>query len=175
MLNSKSECNNARIPRIVIEEGEKQVEDRESGLGKQVEKEKTKRDKERNKMTEVRKRNEKRGVETEEIDRSRDRTKRLRRESTDVETNTTSEKCDKKKSRETETHQKEVRKNKKQRENEHKLKVREESQTAGIEYWRGKFQQMAEKNRERLSEVEKRPPEKRLSVGGGVTPVYIVE
>ena len=42
LLNSKSEFNNARIPRIVIEEGEKQIEDRESGLGNQVEKERDK-------------------------------------------------------------------------------------------------------------------------------------
>ena len=33
LLNSKSEWNNARIPRIIIEEGEKQSEDTESGLG----------------------------------------------------------------------------------------------------------------------------------------------
>ena len=34
LLNSKAEWNNSRIPRIIIEEGETQVEDRESGLGK---------------------------------------------------------------------------------------------------------------------------------------------
>ena len=31
LMNSKAEWNHASIPRIVIEEGEKQVEDRESG------------------------------------------------------------------------------------------------------------------------------------------------
>ena len=33
LLNSKSEWNNSKIPRIVIEEGERQVEDIESELG----------------------------------------------------------------------------------------------------------------------------------------------
>ena len=33
LLNSKSEWNNSRIPRIIIEEGERQTEDTESGLG----------------------------------------------------------------------------------------------------------------------------------------------
>ena len=43
LLNSKSECNNSKIPRIVIEEGEKLTEDRESGLGNQAEVEKGQR------------------------------------------------------------------------------------------------------------------------------------
>ena len=38
LLNSKAECNNSRIPRIIIEEGESQVEDGESGLSKKSEK-----------------------------------------------------------------------------------------------------------------------------------------
>ena len=33
LLNSKSEWNNSRIVRIIIEEGERQTEDTESGLG----------------------------------------------------------------------------------------------------------------------------------------------
>ena len=37
LLNSKSEWNNSKIPRIVIEEGERQREDGESGLGRQRE------------------------------------------------------------------------------------------------------------------------------------------
>ena len=37
LLNSKSEWRNSRIPRIVIEEGEKQREDRENGLGRKRE------------------------------------------------------------------------------------------------------------------------------------------
>ena len=41
LMNSKSEWNNSRIPRIVIETGEKLTEDEESGLGKKSEKEKT--------------------------------------------------------------------------------------------------------------------------------------
>ena len=33
LMNSKSEWNSARIPRIIIEEGEKQREDESTGLG----------------------------------------------------------------------------------------------------------------------------------------------
>ena len=40
LLNSMSEWNNSRIPRIVIEEGERQREDNDSGLGNKIEKEK---------------------------------------------------------------------------------------------------------------------------------------
>ena len=40
VMNSKSEWNNSRIHRIVIEAGEKQIEDQESGLGKKGEWEK---------------------------------------------------------------------------------------------------------------------------------------
>ena len=39
-MNSKSEWNHPRIPRIVIEAGENQVEDLESGLGRKGEGEK---------------------------------------------------------------------------------------------------------------------------------------
>ena len=35
LMNSKAEWNNARIPRIIIEEGDRQTEDKESGLCKQ--------------------------------------------------------------------------------------------------------------------------------------------
>ena len=35
VLNSKAEWNNSRIVRIVIEEGDKQTEDKESGLGRE--------------------------------------------------------------------------------------------------------------------------------------------
>ena len=34
LMNSKAEWNNARIPRIIIEEGEKQQEDESSGLSR---------------------------------------------------------------------------------------------------------------------------------------------
>ena len=34
LMNSKSEWNNARIPRIIIEEGDKLTEDKTSGLGR---------------------------------------------------------------------------------------------------------------------------------------------
>ena len=37
LMNSKSEWNNPKIPRIVIESGEEQIEDQESGLGKKGE------------------------------------------------------------------------------------------------------------------------------------------
>ena len=40
LMNSKSEWNHSRIPRIVIEDGDKQSEDIESGLGKKYEGEK---------------------------------------------------------------------------------------------------------------------------------------
>ena len=40
LLNSKSEWNNSRIPRIVIEEGERRIEDKKSDLGNQAEVEK---------------------------------------------------------------------------------------------------------------------------------------
>ena len=40
LMNTKAEWNNARIPRIIIEEGETQKEDVTSGLGRQNEKEK---------------------------------------------------------------------------------------------------------------------------------------
>ena len=46
LMNSKSEWNSARIPRIVIEEGERQTEDIESALGKKGEQEKSERRKE---------------------------------------------------------------------------------------------------------------------------------
>ena len=61
LLNSKSEWHNSRIPRIIVEEGEKQIEDVESGLGKKSEKSKQKlrvEDIERG-------RNDKRGMERE--------------------------------------------------------------------------------------------------------------
>ena len=37
ILNSKSEWNNSRIPRMIIEDGEKQTGDQESGLGRNQE------------------------------------------------------------------------------------------------------------------------------------------
>ena len=37
LMNSKAEWHNSRIPRIIIEEGDEQVEDLESGLGKKSE------------------------------------------------------------------------------------------------------------------------------------------
>ena len=65
LLNSKSEWNHARIPRIIIEEGERQSEDTESGLGKQVlvEKKKQLRKKEVDKTE--RERNKKRKTMTD--------------------------------------------------------------------------------------------------------------
>ena len=64
LLNSKSEWNNSRIPRIIVEEGEQQVEDRESGLGNQVEKEKQNRKIEKQKERSVRGEKRKHGVKT---------------------------------------------------------------------------------------------------------------
>ena len=43
LMNSKSEWNHSRIPRIVIEAGENQSEDLESGLGSKGEREKRER------------------------------------------------------------------------------------------------------------------------------------
>ena len=43
LMNSKSEWNGSKIPRIVIEAGEEQIEDRDSGLGNKGEQEKRER------------------------------------------------------------------------------------------------------------------------------------
>ena len=50
LMNSKAEWNNARIPRIVIEEGERQNEDEDSGLSKKKEKSRVDKDKRERKM-----------------------------------------------------------------------------------------------------------------------------
>ena len=63
LLNSKSEWNNARIPRIIVEEGERQVEDIESGLANKNEKVKHRRQVER--KLDERERKEKRKPEIE--------------------------------------------------------------------------------------------------------------
>ena len=60
-MNSKAEWNNARIPRIIVEEGDRQTEDRESGLGNKTQ--------ERNRRIDRVEKNRKRGTterETEE-------------------------------------------------------------------------------------------------------------
>ena len=62
-MNSKSEWNNARIPRIVIETGEELVEDQESGLGRKCENVK-KRGPERGRVPLTVERNEKKRGET---------------------------------------------------------------------------------------------------------------
>ena len=86
LLNSKSEWNSGRIPRIIIEEGEKQVEDPESGLGRLAMVEKQRRRREMG--TTERKRAEKRKKEADghqgQENGSRE-AKRIRRKSTEVE------------------------------------------------------------------------------------------
>ena len=83
LMNSKSEWNNSRIPRIIIEEGEKQVEDTESGLGNQKERDISTR--KRNTNTREGVRNDKRKVEREQSNQDRETeaergaTKRVRR------------------------------------------------------------------------------------------------
>ena len=83
LMNSKSEWNNPKIPRIVIESGEEQIEDQESGLGKKGESEKRGR---RNKIVEkIQVRNQKRRVtdaslsttEGEEILMTREKRQRI--------------------------------------------------------------------------------------------------
>ena len=54
LMNSKSEWNNSKIPRIVIETGEDQREDQESGLGNKEEKEKRDRRRENRELHTVR-------------------------------------------------------------------------------------------------------------------------
>ena len=63
LLNSKSEWNNLGIPRIIVEEGELQREDKESGLGNQTEIERQRKRKER--AAESSERNKKRKQEKE--------------------------------------------------------------------------------------------------------------
>ena len=79
LLNSKAECNNSRIPRMIIEEGDRQVEDKESGLGNKTERERCKNRTE--KLRGNRERNEKRKQEgekttTDEVVGAGEKTKR---------------------------------------------------------------------------------------------------
>ena len=64
LMNGKSEWNSSRIPRIVIEEGERQVEDLESALGKKGEQEKRER---RREYGEVLKNGKRKGEELSKI------------------------------------------------------------------------------------------------------------
>ena len=64
-MNSKSEWNGSRIPRIVVEVGEDQVKDKDSGLGSKGEKEKQVR---RGANNQERMRNPKRRGEEDDAD-----------------------------------------------------------------------------------------------------------
>ena len=77
LMNSKSEWNSSGIPRIVIEKGERQIEDSDSGLGKKGEEEKKSRRKERMAYGRERDRNTKR-VRTETELEVQNCSKRLR-------------------------------------------------------------------------------------------------
>ena len=136
LLNSKSEWHNYKIPRIIVEEGEKQIEDLESGLGKKSESSKQKQRVEgRN-----RGRNDKRVVEGEtEREEGQLESKRARVEKQETER--------KRKSREAESHRKEVSKVKRNRENKiiEKQKAEIKRVEGGKDYWRSQFQMIVEK------------------------------
>ena len=163
LLNSKSEWNNSKIPRIIIEEGEKQREDKDSGLGNKSERGKQKKGEERQVVN--RQRNKKRGTEGGgEPHQSRDNLNREQAVKTNKKRKITEKsqeieggskiQTEKRKSRETEIHQREVRKEKitrKQRDSEcveiekRGKKVKE----TGGEYWREVFQRMARQAEEK--------------------------
>ena len=155
LLNSKSECNNSRIPRIIIENGEKQVEDRESGFGNQIERDRQKRRTER--QIEIRERKEKRkeGTETDEAKVDRLESKRRKvLEEREPTRGSQREKEARKMSKGLNEHQKEVRRTKLQQRAVDKVKKGlEASRADGIDFWKSEFQKMAERNRERRGGV----------------------
>ena len=78
LMNSKSEWNNSRIPRIVIETGEKLEEEQESGLGRQGEKQKV-NGKSQVGRPHIIERNVKRGYEGTEVESSKETELKRRR------------------------------------------------------------------------------------------------
>ena len=149
LLNSKAEWNHARIPRIVIEEGEKQVEDRESGLARNTQsfKEKTKH----NRGIENRVRNEKRREvenDTGEKDSSRKKVRLTEKLPTEKKV------VEKRRSKETQSRQQEFRRRKtaekvetdrRKIEKETGERTEERKDDLKKEYWRKVFSKMAEK------------------------------
>ena len=144
LLNSKSEWNNSRIPRIIIEEGERQVEDVESGLGNQKEKQQRRKEKITEKMEGQR--NNKRGVDSRKEGEQDERANVAKRKKIETEKGEKVE-TQKRKSKETEKRQNIIRQQRKHKESVIKnRKERVEDKSAGKEYWRKQSLLMVEKN-----------------------------
>ena len=136
LMNSKSEWNSARIPRIVIEEGERQIEDSESGLGKKGEEEKKSRQKERMADGRERNRNTKRVRAETELE-VQNCSKRIRVEGEIIK---------KRQSIESERHRAGVKlKRDRERKERARVGIKGSEVSEGRAYWQSKFSIMAEK------------------------------
>ena len=153
LMNSKSEWHNSRIPRIVIETGEDQLEDQESGLGRSRDERETSNKAKRGKVSRGVVRNPKRGGEL--MVGGEEPTVEKRRK---VGTDEGGEKVtsvSKKLSRGIEVHRREIQEKKKR---DQCMRMRCETkekkeERSGLGYWKSKFSEMAEKNRSKTIEV----------------------
>ena len=143
LMNSKSEWNSARIPRIVIEEGERQTEDSESGLGRRGEEDK--RNRRLVRVTDDKEKSTKRGAEEEWQDQIENRQEKRRRvESVNVTERITM----KRQSAETERHIADVKRKKdRERRSRQSVGIIGDKESAGRDFWKKKFSVMAEKMR----------------------------
>ena len=137
LMNSKSEWNSARIPRIVIEEGERQTEDSESGLGRRGEEDK--RNRRLVRVTDDKEKSTKRGAEEEWQDQIENRQEKRRRvESVNVTERITM----KRQSAGTERGKKD-----RERRIRQSVGIIGDKESAGRDFWKNKFSVMTEKVR----------------------------
>ena len=143
LMNSKSEWYNSKIPRIIIETGEKLTEDKESGLGNKSEKEKRMNKRERGNYH-LQVRNPKRREVEEVIDEVSSKKQRVIREIEPKKRQTEASK----------NHQKAIRNEKRVR----GMRKECEGGSRGVTpsytptYWKEAFKEMAEKQKKRTLE-----------------------
>ena len=137
LMNSKSEWNNSRIPRIIIEEGEKQREDESTGLGR-----KDNEDREQHKKREIEKikLGKRQLQENEEENNKKRKVTWIKRNSKDTERYRIERRnCKRTKERKRERLETED---------------KEKTEMGGINYWREKFREMADiSNKKKLEAV----------------------
>ena len=174
LMNSKAEWFNSGIPRIVIEAGEKLTEDKESGLGRQSEKEKRVMRRERPVLN---KRNPKRR-ELESVESAASTSQKRQRVIKEKEIMDESEKDThkivRKQTRESLKHKKEIRE-KKEKRCKGKDKIKGEGERKDPQYWRNVFKTIEERNNKRMLENVKGAKEHIMRMekgrGGGEHPI----
>ena len=152
LMNSKSEWNSAQIPRIVIEEGERQTEDIESALGKKGEQEKSERRKEC--LVELNKSIKRGGGE---LDREGERILEVKKRRVEtVRQIPDSTGPQKRQSKESERDKAEVRKTKMSRVTKEResVGIRGEGRGEGILFWAKKFKDMAKESNKSREDVK---------------------